>query len=178
MAQIVPIVSEALEAAIRRLLPSQRGFGEDLQAQNVIVPVIDITPAAEGTQLASYLQQANSYTDAITFNVSNTNTTVTATPGFYRIAGAFVGHTSTTSAVEGKIQLDLGGTKKVLFDYGFRAINTETSAIIPFDHVIFVEPGVGLEVNTNIGIASMIGNARQIADVYGNLKVPTGLQVQ
>ena len=49
MAEIVPVVSEALEAQIRDLLPSQRGFGEDLQASNVITPIIDLTAAAEGT---------------------------------------------------------------------------------------------------------------------------------
>ena len=38
MPQITPITSEALQAKIRQLLPSQIGFGEDLQAQNVIVP--------------------------------------------------------------------------------------------------------------------------------------------
>ena len=51
MAQLISITSEALQATIRRLLPSQQGFGEDLQASNVITPVIDVTPTAEGLSL-------------------------------------------------------------------------------------------------------------------------------
>ena len=51
MAQIINITSEALQATIRRLLPSQQGFGEDLQATNVVQPIIDLTPTAEGTVL-------------------------------------------------------------------------------------------------------------------------------
>ena len=51
MSQIIRITSEALQATVRRLLPSQQGFGEDLQASNVITPVIDLTPTAEGSQL-------------------------------------------------------------------------------------------------------------------------------
>jgi hypothetical protein len=58
MAQIKSVVSESLQATIRRLLPSQSGFTEDLQAQNVIVPVI-----------------------------TNATTTLISNPGFYIIRG-------------------------------------------------------------------------------------------
>ena len=44
MAQLINLTSEALQATIRRLLPSQQGFGEDLQATNVVTPIIDLTP--------------------------------------------------------------------------------------------------------------------------------------
>ena len=49
--EITPITSEALQAVIRRLLPSQRGFGDDLQATNLITPIIDLTPTAEGSSI-------------------------------------------------------------------------------------------------------------------------------
>ena len=42
MAEIIRITSEALQATIRRLLPSQTGFGDDLQATNLITPIIDL----------------------------------------------------------------------------------------------------------------------------------------
>ena len=58
MAQITQITSEALQATIRRLLPSQQGFGEDLQASNVITPIIDLTPTAEGSSLSENLSTA------------------------------------------------------------------------------------------------------------------------
>ena len=50
MAEITSVTSEALQRKVRELLPSQRGFGEDLQAQNVIVPIVDLTRSAEGSE--------------------------------------------------------------------------------------------------------------------------------
>ena len=73
MAQITTVTSEALQATLRRLLPSQQGFGEDLQASNVITPIIDLTPSAEGSILPDYLQTALTLTDATVF-ASNNNT--------------------------------------------------------------------------------------------------------
>ena len=74
MAEIVPVVSEALEAQIRSLLPSQRGFGEDLQASNVIFPIIDLTPAAEGTTVPQYQQQAIAFGSQTSFVITNQTT--------------------------------------------------------------------------------------------------------
>jgi hypothetical protein len=56
--EITSVTSEALQATIRRLLPSQQGFGDDLQATNLITPIIDLTPTAEGSVLPTYLQTA------------------------------------------------------------------------------------------------------------------------
>ena len=87
MAQLINITSEALQATIRRLLPSQQGFGEDLQATNVVTPIIDLTPTAEGSSVPQYLQTAVSFEDATAFSISNTTTDIVTTPGFYRIFG-------------------------------------------------------------------------------------------
>ena len=87
MAQITTITSEALQSTIRRLLPSQQGFGEDLEASNVIQPIIDLTPTAEGTQLPFDLQTAINFTDATAFKAQGSTVTVASTPGFYRIFG-------------------------------------------------------------------------------------------
>ena len=44
--EIITVNSEALQTQIRDLLPSQNGFGSELQASNVITPIIDLTAAA------------------------------------------------------------------------------------------------------------------------------------
>ena len=49
--EIITVNSEALQTQIRDLLPSQAGFGSELQATNVITPIIDLTSAAEGSGL-------------------------------------------------------------------------------------------------------------------------------
>ena len=56
--EIITVNSEALETQIRDLLPSQNGFGSELQASNVITPIIDLTAAAEGSGLATDLARA------------------------------------------------------------------------------------------------------------------------
>ena len=56
--EIITINSEQLEATVRDLLPSQAGFGSELQASNVITPIIDLTATAEGTTTPESLQQA------------------------------------------------------------------------------------------------------------------------
>ena len=85
MAQIIRITSEALQATIRRLLPSQQGFGEDLQASNVIQPIIDLTPSAEGSETRQDLQSALAFGSVTLFQVFNGSSTVINTPGFFRV---------------------------------------------------------------------------------------------
>ena len=85
MAQITSVTSESLQAKIRELLPSQQGFGKDLQAQNVIVPIVDLTAAAEGSDVPLYQQQAIAFGSQTAFDVSNTTTVIANTAGFYRI---------------------------------------------------------------------------------------------
>ena len=56
--EIITVNSEALQEQIRDLLPSQNGFGSELQASNVITPIIDLTATAEGSSLGTDLQTA------------------------------------------------------------------------------------------------------------------------
>ena len=82
MTQIINITSEALQATIRRLLPSQQGFGEDLQASNVITPIIDLTPTAEGSVVRQDLQTALAFGSQTAFDVGGATTTLANSPGF------------------------------------------------------------------------------------------------
>ena len=86
MAQITSVTSEALQARVRTLLPSQQGFGEDLQASNVIMPVIDLTETASGSTLATNLQTALCFANE-EFDVSNTTSTIVNDSGFFSVIG-------------------------------------------------------------------------------------------
>ena len=86
MPQIINVTSEALQATIRNLLPSQAGFSEDLSATNLIQPVIDLTPTAEGSILRADLQTALDFTVAVS-SVENSSATLASTAGFYRVIG-------------------------------------------------------------------------------------------
>lgn len=173
MAQLITITSEALQATIRRLLPSQRGFGEDLQASNVIQPIIDLTPTAEGSQLPYELQTAVNFDDATTFNDTNSSTTVANTPGFYRIQGTAVNrHAGAVSYA--RFAVNNGLSDKVLWQlFNTTDTNAEPYAV-SFDFVFFLDTGHTASVATNSASSNIAGSCRNIADRYGNLANPGG----
>ena len=55
-----------------------------MQAQNVIVPIIDLTPTAEGSNLPGYLQTARGF-DQTKVQAQGSTVTVTTTAGFYQL---------------------------------------------------------------------------------------------
>ena len=173
MAQIINITSEALQATIRRLLPSQQGFGEDLQATNVVTPIIDLTPTAEGSILPVELQQATAFGSATSFT-HVTSSDVITNSGFFRVRGVVgvVGNVATSSAVI--IRLNDGSTNKDMYNY---TKNTTSSFnefwLEPFDITVFLRPVDKLSVAiTNSAYIS--GHYQQVADLNGNLTDPVG----
>lgn len=171
MAQIINITSEALQATIRRLLPSQRGFGEDLQASNVITPVIDVTPTAEGSQLPVDLARAFSSGSASYTSVTS-NTTFVNTPGFYHVHYSIYGSATSGIGLNSQLVLNDGLSNKLL-----AGLITDSGA------GTYVRTGtitVFLKAGESIG--AVFGNTRaavgvsitQVADVYGNIVNPSG----
>ena len=178
MAQIIRITSEALQATIRRLLPSQVGFGEDLQASNVITPIIDLTPTAEGSALPLELSSAVSFVDANEFSSQASSATIANTPGFWRVTAHITLVGSSTATKNIFIRLNDGTTTKnvdvprVLSG----AINNEFQTI-GYDKIFFLRTGDTLSVETGIDCI-MRGSARQVADVNGNIQNPTGFSFE
>ena len=60
MGQEFFIKSDTLESKVRQLLPSQGGLGAgfDLSASSQIIPIVDLTESAEGSNLRIDLQSA------------------------------------------------------------------------------------------------------------------------
>lgn len=170
MAQIINITSEALQATIRRLLPSQQGFGEDLQASNVIQPIIDLTPTAEGSQLPTDLARAINYGDAITFNCLNSTVFIANTPGFYRIIGTT---NLTNAASQCQVGMSDGIGFKTVYQHEITGSATTEPTSNTFDFNVFLDAGHNLYVNSGTD-ATICGSARQIADRYGNISNPSG----
>lgn len=169
MAEIVPVVSESLEALVRDLLPSQRGFGEDLQASNVITPIIDLTAATQGTTTPDYLQQALSFDSVTPHQVANNTVVIVNTPGFYRIFGN-ASATATGGSLAGTFDLSDGLSTKRIWQANIRAstgITMET-----YDYIVFLGAGDSLTGISNSLNIDLIGASRQIADVNGNLTYP------
>ena len=175
--EIASVTSEALQLKIRQLLPSQDGFGADLAAQNVIVPVIDLTASAEGSDVREDLQTALAYGSQTAFNVSNGSTDIANSPGFYRVVAGVGMHSASAVDVSASITMTDGVTPKTVWkleaddgaDYGLNA---------NIDYIFFLDVDITLTIVSS-GVNSVFsGSIRQIADVNGTLVQPSGFNPQ
>ena len=174
MAQIINITSEALQATIRRLLPSQQGFGEDLQASNVIQPVIDLTPTAEGSQLETDLARALNFGDATPFEAENSSATIASTPGFYRVIGTALTIHSANNPKDAFIAITDGSTTKQVWTLHTTTANSGFTHTTQFDFNLFIDTGESVTAVSEAAVSTIAGSIRQIADRYGNILNPTG----
>lgn len=178
MAQIIRITSEALQNTIRRLLPSQQGFGEDLQASNVIQPIIDLTPSAEGSEVRQDLQTALSFdSQTVMPTGTGTNDVITST-GFYRVFGVANTRSEPAAAREVIFTLDTGlATKNIWSLSVFQGNNDNLPTSMQFDFVVFINAGEKL-TQTVSADCSVRGSTRQIATINGDLVNPSGFNPQ
>lgn len=174
MGQEFFINSQELEDKIKSLLPSQGGAGAgfDLSASTQIIPIVDLTESAEGSNVRADLQTALSHSSVTTFRVSNTTTNLVVNTGYYRVFGSanFLSDASATRS--GKFTLNDGSTDKDIIEYS--AIDGSTDSvplILSYDFVVFLPAGHSL-ICTSSTNAIMEGCTRQIADVNGALTNP------
>lgn len=178
MAQITSVTSEALQAQIRNLLPSQQGFGEDLQASNVIVPIIDLTAAAEGSTIPQYLQTASDSSVTTVVTASATPATIINGTGFWQIIiGASVNSRGSTTP-SSTIQITDGSTTNVIWQTPKNTgsgtyYNTLTDKIY-----VFLRAGDTVQQKTTGSSDTISTSVRQVATVTGVLVNPTGFTIE
>lgn len=177
MAQIIRITSEALQNTIRRLLPSQQGFGEDLQASNVIQPIIDLTPSAEGSEVRQDLQTALSFDSQTVMPTSGVADVITTT-GFHRVYGVANCRADTSAARLCSFSLTDGLSAKEIWSLRVEAGNNDNVPFsLEFDFVVFLNAGEKMtQFVTND--CSVRGSTRQIATINGDLVNPAGFTPQ
>ena len=166
--EIITVNSEELQSQIRDLLPSQNGFGSELQATNVITPIIDLTRTAEGSSLDYRLQTALAFGSQTAFEVNNTTTVIANSPGFYRIIA-----TSNIAGGTGRtvVQMSDGlSTKNVWQHVSVTTDSSETQ----FDYTFWLAPAESLSIQSTNANARCSGSVRQIADSEGTLTNPAG----
>jgi hypothetical protein len=174
MAQVTPVTSEALQAQIRSLLPSQVGFGEDLQASNVIIPVIDLTSTAEGSSLNQTLQSALNFGGATAFDANNSTATLASVGGFYRVTAGIVCKRDGSATVQGSLKLTDGSSTKIMWALELRNTSGEGFVSENIDYTFFLRSGDTLTAVSDNANVRIIGSVRQVADLTGNLVNPTG----
>lgn len=178
MSQIINITSEALQATIRRLLPSQQGFGEDLQASNVITPIIDLTPTAEGSEVREDLQTATAFGSQTAWTANNNTVTIANSGGFYRIMANISLRNSSSYTVFGEFNISDGLTNRTLLKMQCVSSGQVLQLEQDFDFVHFLAAGDSISCTTNDVNCIAQGTVRQIADLNGNLINPSGFTPQ
>ena len=173
MGQEFIIKSQTLEDKVNQLLPSQGGFqaGVDLSASTTIIPIVDLTESAEGSNLRQDLQTAVSFTNATSFNVRGATLDVINTTGYYRLIGGY-SCDAAASTDEATINIvDSAGTVKKVF--GTRVDSSSSPKVYGFtvDLVFFLKAGDILQIVMG-NDSALIGSVRQIADINGNLVNP------
>ena len=172
MAQLRSIVNEGLQATVRRLLPSQQGFTEDLQASNVIQPIIDLTPSAGGGGLPTDLARAISFQSANTFNFAASSGTIVNNAGFWRITGVINITPLSSNNPNIVINLTDGTTTKIILRYLDNATGAEYFGEY-VDFNVFIASGESLTCSAT-AYAEFTGSYRQIAEVDGTVVNPKG----
>tara|TARA_R110000782_G_scaffold126543_1_gene218073 strand:+ start:131 stop:643 length:513 start_codon:yes stop_codon:yes gene_type:complete len=168
---ISTVTSEALQLKLRQLLPSQQGFGTDLSASDTIIPVIDLTRAAEGSDVPEFLQTALAFGSQTAFFATNATVTVVNTAGFYRIFG--VSSIRGTGNQNTNLSLTDGASTKVIWQH-FAA----SGESLEVDFVVYFNAGESLTATASTASSYLVGSSRQIADVNGVLVNPSGFTPQ
>ena len=172
MGQEYFINSQSLEDKVRNLLPSQGGAGAgfDLSASTQIIPIVDLTESAEGSNLRSDLQTSFSFTSLTNTQIVNaTNTVIVNNTGYFRVFG-------TSRAINTSLQeLNLfdGTTSKPLIKFNIASIGAQVSTTL-FDFIVFLDAGESLRGTSDASGDSnfIVVSTRQIADITGNLVNP------
>jgi len=174
MAQEFTINSSAIESKINQLLPSQGGFGAgvDFSASTMVIPIVDLTETAEGSDVRADLQTALSLSSVSAFNISNTTTTIINTTGYYRVFGA-ASLEAFGGRVSAQFQLTDSLTTKIIYQGTISAGGgVVENTVNNFDFIVFLAAGDALSGTTDNAQAILVGATRQIADISGNLVNP------
>lgn len=171
--EIITVNSEALQTQIRDLLPSQNGFGSELQASNVITPIIDLTRTAEGSVLPVSMQQALAFGSQTAFSANNGTDLIENNTGFFRIFGTSSVLSHATAPVN-TITITDGATSKVLFtDQAISGVTASTNTVT-FDFIVFLRAGDSISAVSSNTLGTISGSSRQIATGEGTLVEPNG----
>jgi hypothetical protein len=168
------INSQELEDKVRSLLPSQGGAGAgfDLSASTQIIPIIDLTESAQGSNIRQDLQSSLSFNSVTAFSVINTTSTIVSNTGYYRIFGNCIQNTPTASK-EASIGITDGvTTKKLIVFQTLSGVTANQYTYTPFDFNIFLEAGDSLSATSDASGIALIGVTRQLADITGELTNP------
>jgi len=172
------VTSEALQLKLRQLLPSQQGFGTDLSASDTIIPIIDLTAAAEGSDVPEYLQTALAFGSQTAFEANNGTATIANTPGFWRVV-AVATYESLLATTENQLTMTDGLSTKVIWEAKYIGVGSSNIVLSQnIDLIVFLTAGDTLSANAGSTQNFITGSVRQVADINGKLVNPVGFTPQ
>ena len=169
MGQEYFINSQGLQDKIASLLPSQGGAGAgfDLSASTQIIPIIDLTESAEGSNLRQDLQTASSLnTTGVT--AENGTTTVSNTTGYFLCQISYVLNSS-SSANEVSLDITDGFSTSTLFKVKATSSSAQGPQFGNKEIVVRISAGETLSITSANTSCRINCSSHQIADINGNL---------
>jgi hypothetical protein len=167
------INSQELENKVRQLLPSQGGAGAgfDLSASTQIIPIIDLTESAQGSNLRQDLQSSFSHNTTTSFSVSNTTSTLITNTGYFKVYGNATFITNGSADRDIDFSISDGSTSKRIWSQ--RAIAGVSNQFVSnnFEFICFLSAGDSLTNSASADSFSR-GGFRQIASIDGTLTNP------
>lgn len=174
---ISTVTSEALQLKLRQLLPSQQGFGTDLSASDTIIPVIDLTQAAEGSDVPEFLQRAWDISTGIE-QISAATATIINNTGFWQILVNWSGFSGASNEESSLSITDGLSTSKIWALTHDSVTPNETKYNGTVELVVFLAAGESLTGTAGANRYDLNVSYRQIADVNGVLVNPSGFTPQ
>jgi hypothetical protein len=172
--EIITVNSEELQTLIRDLLPSQSGFGSELQASNVITPIIDLTATAEGSSLSTDLARAIAFGSQTAFNAENSSVVLANAPGFYRILFTATNRGTSATSAFARLTMTDGLSVKTVWEANLRSGAAQTTTTGVTDIIVWLSAGDSITATTTLAGCVLVGSVRQVADSEGKTVNPSG----
>ena len=172
------VTDEALEKKFRDTFKSQGGaeLVDDLYASGVIMPIVDFTAAAQGSELRSDLQTSWDFSTGNAV-ISATNNDIVTTPGFWKVDLIASTNDAARASVTtiARIRINDGTTLKNVWAWStVGQAGTIPITITEASFVVFLRSGDRLNALALSASETLNVWYRQIADVNGNLTNPLG----
>lgn len=167
------IVNPTLEQQVANLLPSVAGYGGNLRSTNTIIPIVDLTAAAEGTTLPQTLQQAIAFGSQTAFEINNTTTNLANTPGFWRVTAGYTNFNTSSGDINCAFNMTDGASTKVVWKNRLSVSSSLQVNGGDIDLIFFLPAGITLSGTAGI-YSYLSGSYRQVADINANLTDPAG----
>lgn len=163
------VVNPSLERQVASLLPSVAGYGGNLRSTNTIIPIVDLTAAAEGSVLPEYLQRAWGFETGFS-TVRGTTSTIVTNTGFWQ-CGLTCSYNNGGPTGSFVFIDDGTSTKNIWYSASINAGSGQVT--IGYEFIAFLRAGDSLKVTAASGDEVAIWY-KQIAAIDGTLNDPLG----